>query len=145
MAKDPQVRHDAGVSTYRVAEAAELLGVSDDTVRRWLEAGRVASRSEAGRTVIEGADLAALAESLADHPDRERTRAAAVSARNRLSGIVTKVIKDTVMAQVELICGPYRLVSLMSAEAADELGLEPGVRALASVKSTSVVVERAPR
>jgi molybdopterin-binding protein len=132
------------VSIYRVAEAAELLGVSDDTVRRWLEAGRVASRSEAGRTVIEGADLAALAESLADHPDRDRTRAAAVSARNRLAGIVTKVTKDTVMAQVELICGPYRLVSLMSAEAADELGLEPGVRALASVKSTSVVVERAP-
>ena len=89
-----------------------------------------------------GTDLAALAESLAEHPDREATRAAAVSARNRLSGIVTRVKKDTVMAQVELICGPYRLVSLMSAEAADELGLEPGVRAIASVKSTNVVVER---
>ena len=78
---------------YRVAEAAELLGVSDDTVRRWVEAGRVASRLREGRTVIAGADLAALAESLADHPDRERTRAAAVSARNRLAGIVTKVTK----------------------------------------------------
>ena len=99
-------------------------------------------RTEDGRSQSCGADLAALAESLADHPDREATRAAAVSARNRLSGIVTRVKKDTVMAQVELICGPYRMVSLMSAEAADELGLEPGVRAIASVKSTNVVVER---
>jgi len=130
------------VRTYRIAEAAELLGVSDDTVRRWVDAGRVDARSEEGRTVIPGAGLAALAESLADHPDRERTRAASVSARNRLSGIVTRVVKDTVMAQVEMICGPYRLVSLMSAEAAEELGLEPGVSAIASVKSTNVVVER---
>jgi len=130
------------VTTYRIAEAAELLGVSDDTLRRWVEAGRVASSREAGRTVVPGADLAALAESLADHPDREATRAASVSARNRLAGIVTRVKKDSVMAQVELICGPYRMVSLMSSEAADELGLEPGVRAIASVKSTNVVVER---
>jgi molybdopterin-binding protein len=130
------------VTTYRVAEAAELLGVSDDTVRRWVDAGRVPSSTTDGRATIAGADLAALAESLADHPDRERTRAAAVSARNRLAGIVTRVVKDTVMAQVEMICGPYRLVSLMSSEAADELGLEPGVRAIASVKSTNVVVER---
>ena len=130
------------MSTYSVAEAADLLGVSDDTVRRWVEAGRVASRKEDGRTVVPGADLAELAESLADHPDREATRAAAVSARNRLAGIVTKVVKDRVMAQVELVCGPYRMVSLMSTEAAEELGLEPGVRAIASVKSTNVVVER---
>jgi molybdopterin-binding protein len=130
------------VTTYRIAEAAELLGVSDDTMRRWVEAGRVASTREDGRTAVHGAELAALAESLADHPDREATRAASVSARNRLAGIVTKVTKDKVMAQVELICGPYRMVSLMSSEAAEELGLEPGVRAIASVKSTSVVVER---
>jgi molybdopterin-binding protein len=130
------------VTTYRIAEAAELLGVSDDTLRRWVEAGRVASTKEDGRTVVAGADLASLAESLAEHPDREATRAAAVSARNRLAGIVTRVKKDTVMAQVEMICGPYRLVSLMSTEAAEELGLEPGVRAIASVKSTNVVVER---
>ncbi len=130
------------MTTYRIAEAAELLGVSDDTMRRWVEAGRVASSKADGRTTVPGADLAALAESLADHPDREATRAASVSARNRLAGIVTKVKKDTVMAQVEMICGPYRLVSLMSTEAAEELGLEPGVRAIASVKSTNVVVER---
>lgn len=130
------------MTTYRIAEAAELLGVSDDTVRRWVEAGRLPAETAGGRTVVAGVDLAALAESLADHPDRERTRAASVSARNRLSGIVTKVTKDTVMAQVEMICGPYRMVSLMSSEAAGELGLEPGVRAIASVKSTNVVVER---
>ncbi|GAA4755435.1 helix-turn-helix transcriptional regulator [Nocardioides endophyticus] len=130
------------MTTYRIAEAAELLGVSDDTMRRWVEAGRVASTKADGRTVVPGVDLAALAESLADQPDREATRAAAVSARNRLAGIVTKVKTDTVMAQVELICGPYRMVSLMSSEAAEELGLEPGVRAIASVKSTNVVVER---
>ncbi|MDF1605380.1 TOBE domain-containing protein [Nocardioides sp. YIM 152315] len=130
------------MTTYRIAEAAELLGVSDDTMRRWVDAGRVASSQEDGRTVVPGAGLAAFAESLADHPDREATRAAAVSARNRLSGIVTKVVKDRVMAQVELVCGPYRMVSLMSTEAAEELGLEPGVRAIASVKSTNVVVER---
>ncbi|GAW51021.1 MULTISPECIES: TOBE domain-containing protein [unclassified Nocardioides] len=130
------------MTTYRIAEAAELLGVSDDTLRRWVDAGRVASSKDDGRTVVPGADLAALAESLADHPDRDVTRASAVSARNRLAGIVTKVTKDTVMAQVEMICGPYRMVSLMSSEAAEELGLEPGVRAIASVKSTNVVVER---
>lgn len=130
------------MTTYRIAEAAELLGVSDDTLRRWVDGGRVATDQHDGRTVVRGTDLAALAESLIDHPDREATRAAAVSARNRLTGIVTKVVKDRVMAQVELVCGPYRLVSLMSTEAADELGLEPGVRALASVKSTNVVVER---
>jgi molybdopterin-binding protein len=130
------------MSRYRIAEVAELLGVSDDTVRRWVDAGRLPGARTSGRTTVPGAAVARLAEELADHPDRERNRAAAVSARNRLPGIVTKVTKDTVMAQVEMICGPYRLVSLMSAEAATELGLEPGVRAIASVKSTNVVVER---
>ena len=130
------------MTTYRVAEIADLLGVSDDTVRRWVDAGRLPGSTGAGPTTVTGTAVARLAEELADHPDRERTRASSVSARNRLSGIVTKVTKDTVMAQVEMICGPYRLVSLMSSEAATELGLEPGVRAVASVKSTNGVVER---
>lgn len=129
--------------TYRLAEAAEILGVSDDTVRRWVDQGRLAAeRPDAGPAVIAGAELAALAESLLDEPDRERSRANAVSARNRFAGIVTRVRKDPVMAQVEMACGSYRVVSLMSSEAADELGLAPGVRATASVKSTNVVIER---
>lgn len=130
------------MTDYRVAEAAELLGVSTDTVRRWIDGGRVAARTEEGRTVVPGVDLAALAASLVDDAERERTRSGDVSARNRMTGIVTRVLADTVMAQVEMVCGPYRVVSLMSAEAAAELGLEPGARAIASVKSTHVVVER---
>jgi len=136
------MRQNGRMTTYRIAEAAQLLGVSDDTVRRWVDAGRVPAEQVEGRAVIPGAELAALAESLAEHPDREATRASAVSARNRLSGIVTKVLLDKVMAQVDVICGPYRMVSLMSAEAAHELALEPGVRVTVSVKSTNVVVER---
>jgi len=100
--------------------------VSDDTLRRWIDAGRISADAEAsgGRATVAGTDLARLAEDLAGHPDRERTRASAVSARNRLTGIVTKVTRDTVMAQVELQAGPHRIVSLMSREAADELALD---------------------
>lgn len=127
------------VATYRIAEAAELLGVSDDTVRRWVDAGRLAVHEHDGRRVVEGADLAALADSLAAEPSADGSR---VSARNRLTGLVTRVRTDPVMAQVDMVCGPYRLVSLLSTEAVEELGLEPGVRVVASVKSTNVVVER---
>ena len=144
MSIQPHMRHDRGVTTYRVAEAAELLGVSDDTVRRWVDAGR--RRRRAASDGPHGHRRAPTSPRWPSRwpstPTGTRTRASAVSARNRLTGIVTRVIKDTVMAQVEMICGPYRMVSLMSAEAADELGLEPGVRAIASVKSTNVVVER---
>lgn len=136
------MRNNTRVPTYRVAEVAEVLGVSDDTVRRWIEAGRLPSSTERGRTVVAGADLAGLATSLLDTDEPDRTRSRSVSARNRMTGIVTRVVADTVMAQVELVCGPYRLVSLMSAEAAAELDLQPGVLAIASVKSTNVVVER---
>jgi molybdopterin-binding protein len=128
------------MTTYRIAEAAELLGVSDDTVRRWIDQGRISAVQVDGRSAVPGPELAALAESLADAPDLEGRRTS--SARNRLHGIVVAVKKDTVMAQVELICGPNRIVSLMSADAADELGLVPGARAVASIKSTNVVVER---
>ena len=130
------------MTDYRIAEAAEMLGVSDDTVRRWVDAGRLPSTTSSGRTVVPGADLAAFALTLVDDAERQRTRAGSVSARNRMTGIVTRVVQDTVMAQIEMVCGHYRVVSLMSAEAATELGLEPGVRAIASVKSTNVVVER---
>ncbi|WP_026163501.1 TOBE domain-containing protein [Kribbella catacumbae] len=123
----------------RISEAAALLGVSDDTVRRWVEQGRLPAVQEGGRRAIAGAELAAFAQQLAESPEPGNTTAA--SARNRLRGIVTRVLKDGVMAQVEMQAGPFRVVSLMSREAADELGLEPGVVAVASIKSTHVVVE----
>jgi molybdopterin-binding protein len=139
------MRHTRRVSSYRVAEAAEVLGVSNDTLRRWIDADRLpAAPGPDGRTRVAGADLARLAKDLADQGSEglgQVSRATAVSARNRMRGIVTAVKRDTVMAQVELVCGPYRLVSLMSSEAAEDLGLEPGVLAIASVKSTNVVVE----
>jgi molybdopterin-binding protein len=126
------------VPYLRISEAAELLGVSDDTVRRWAEQGRLPlGTGEHGRQVVDGADLASLAQQLADAPESGQRQ----SARNRMRGIVTRVTKDAVMAQVEMQAGPYRVVSLMSREAADELELEPGVVAVASVKSTHVVVE----
>jgi molybdopterin-binding protein len=127
--------------SYRIREAAELLGVSDDSLRRWIEHGRVASTMDgAGRRVIDGVDLARFAEENAGPVPFARP-VSMESARNRFVGLVTRVRRDEVMAQVDLQCGPYRVVSLMSREAADELGLEPGVTAVASVKSTNVVVE----
>lgn len=129
-----------GTTTYRIAEAATVLGVSDDTVRRWIDQGRLSASQVDGRATIAGTDLATLAEALAEEPDAAGLRTS--SARNRLPGIVVAVKKDTVMAQVEMVCGPNRIVSLMSADAADELGLVRGARATASIKSTNVVVER---
>ncbi|TDV48046.1 TOBE domain-containing protein [Actinophytocola oryzae] len=124
----------------RISEAADLLGVSDDTVRRWVDQGRLpVVAGENNRMAVDGGELAAFAQRLADSPERGVTVAA--SARNRMKGIVTKVVKDTVMAQVEMQAGPFRIVSLMSAEAAEELGLEVGSVAVASIKSTHVVVE----
>jgi molybdopterin-binding protein len=130
-------------TTFTVREAAALLGVSDDTVRRWADGGRLTlGTGPNGRSLVDGRELAELAQHLA----AESALATAfptpkASARNRLTGIVTKVVKDRVMAQVELQAGPFRIVSLMSREAADELELEPGTLATASVKATTVVVE----
>src|SRR5947208_14385174 len=129
------------MSSYRLREAAQLLGVSDDSLRRWADGGRLASSTDdAGRRVIDGAELARFAEQNAG-PVPAAGATVRESARNRFVGLVTRVVRDKVMAQVEMQCGPYRVVSLMSREAADELGLEPGVTAIASVKSTNVVVE----
>jgi len=130
------------VRTYRIKQAADLLGVSDDTVRRWAESGRLQTRTEGSRQVVEGEQLARLAQELAAAGDHtEPGPIVSASARNRFVGLVTRVVRDAVMAQVEIQSGPHRVVSLMSREAADELELEPGVLAVASVKSTNVVVE----
>jgi molybdopterin-binding protein len=129
--------------TYRIGQAAELLGVSVDTVRRWADAGRLGTtRTEGGQRVVDGASLAEFMASLRHLPEHDQV--IAQSARNRFPGIVTRVAKDEIMAQVELQTGPYRVVSLMTREAADELGLAPGVLAVAAVKATNVVVELPP-
>ncbi|MGO2112925.1 MAG: TOBE domain-containing protein [Pseudoclavibacter sp.] len=128
------------MTQIRISSAATYLGVSDDTVRRWIDAGSLASeRDQAGRTVVDALDLARLARDNAVLPadPSEIGR----SARNRLVGIVTEIVADTVMAQVELQCGPHRIVSLMSSEAVRELGLEAGSVAIAVVKATNVIVE----
>ena len=129
------------MATYRIKQAAELLGVSDDTVRRWADSGRLRTRTEGARQVVEGEQLARLAQEIATTAEHaEPGPIVSASARNRFVGLVTRVVRDTVMAQVEIQAGPHRVVSLMSREAADELELEPGVLAVASVKSTNVVV-----
>ncbi len=132
-------RYRGPVPSYRVSEVATLLGVSDDTVRRWIDSGRLTStRDGSGHHVVDGRVLARVAQDLAAPPE---PGGAQRSTRNRMRGVVTRVVRDTVMAQVEIQAGPFRLVSLISREAADELGLEPGVVAVAAVKSTNVAVE----
>ncbi|MHB1007695.1 MAG: TOBE domain-containing protein [Propionibacteriaceae bacterium] len=128
----------------RISDAAALVSVSDDTVRRWVEQGRLtALRDDAGTQVVDGAELAALLVDSGKDLERLDTGLGRRSARNHLTGIVTKVVSDTVMSQVELQCGPYRVVSLVSTEAVRELGLEPGSVATAIIKATSVSVEAA--
>lgn len=128
------------MATYRTAQAAELLGVSSDTIRRWAESGRLPSAvAEDGRRTFDGEDLAALA--VATATSAKPTSPRAQSARNRFVGIVTRVVKDKVVAQIEIQAGPHRFVSLITREAADELQLAPGVVVDAVVKSTSVSVE----
>lgn len=130
-----------GMVQMRIREAAALLGVSDDTVRRWVDSGALPCGVDgSGRKAIEGRALAEFARTHAS-PAPHAHLGVASSARNRLTGIVTKVVVDGVMAQVEMQCGPFPVVSLMSAEAARELGLEPGSVAVAVVKATTVIVE----
>ena len=131
--------------SYRLKDAARLLGVSDDTVRRWADRGRFETHADpAGHLVVDGAELARFAQEMASSTETNPALDS-TSARNRMTGLVTRVVRDTVMAQVEIQAGPYRLVSLMSREAADDLALEPGVLAAAVVKSTNVVVETVGR
>ncbi|MCK9893135.1 molybdopterin-binding protein [Frankia sp. AgB32] len=131
---------------FRISEAAALLGVSDDTVRRWADSGRLPTiLDDAGRRAVEGTNLAEFAKDMAGEQPSTVIPVVAESARNRFPGIITRVTRDTVMAQVEIQAGPHRLVSLMSREAADELGLEPGVLAVGAVKSTNVVIEMPER
>ena len=123
-----------------MGQAAELLGVSVDTMRRWADSGRLAtSRDPGGHRIVDGAALAAFA--VATAGDVKPPAPARESARNHFAGLVTRVVADTVMAQVELQAGPHRIVALVSREAVEELGLEPGILAVASVKATNVVIE----
>jgi molybdopterin-binding protein len=125
----------------RIREAAELMGVSDDSVRRWIDDGALPARLDGShRKVIDGADLAAFARAKAGSAPKDPLGIGS-SARNRFAGLVTKVVADTVMAQVEMQCGPFTVVSLMSADAARELQLQPGSVAVAVVKATTVIVE----
>ncbi|MFC9443506.1 MULTISPECIES: molybdopterin-binding protein [Brevibacterium] len=130
------------MTQLRISEAARFLGVSDDTIRRWISDGRLAQHKDASnRSVVDGAELAVLAQDGAgslDDPTHVRS-----SARNRFTGLVTDVVIDGVMAQVSLQCGPFRVVSLMSAEACRQLELEPGSLATAAVKATMVWIDTA--
>ncbi len=129
--------------SFRIKEAANLLGVSADTLRRWADGGRIETTTDAsGRLAVDGAALARFAQELAASADHGESKiVVAHSARNRFGGLICRVTRDTVMAQVEIQAGPHRFVSLLSREAADELGLEPGMLAVATVKATNVSVE----
>ena len=129
---------------FRIREAADLLGVSYDTMLRWADSGRIDKTTDSsGRLAVDGAALARFACERAESASSAAVDGpvTAQSVRNRFTGLVTRVIKDTVMAQVEIQAGPHRFVSLLSREAADELCLEPGMLAVAAVKATNVAVE----
>lgn len=130
------------MQTYTIGQAARLLGVSPDTARRWADAGRVRThRDESGRRLIDGGDLAAFSTEVAQTGPGEEP-APYTSARNAFPGIVTAVKLGDVAAQVEIQAGPHRLVSLLTREAVEELGLEVGMQATARVKSTNVHIDR---
>ncbi len=130
-------------TNYRPTQVAELLGVSVDTVRRWCDEDRLKTvRSSGGHRLIDGEDLARYLTSQADAYEPESLLPQ--STRNRFTGIVTKVERDKVAAVIEIQAGPHRVVSLMTREAADDLGLERGDLAVAAVKATTVIIEAPP-
>jgi molybdopterin-binding protein len=137
------LRYSRRMPSFRIKEAASLLGVSADTLRRWADGGRIETITDAsGRLAVDGAVLAKYAHEMAEAAEHGQSKTVvAESVRNRFSGLVSRVVRDTVMAQVEIQAGPHRFVSLLSREAADELGLEPGMLAVAAVKATNVSVE----
>ncbi len=127
-------------SPIRVRDAAALLGVSDDTVRRWMDSGTLPSHDdETGRKVVDARALAQYAREHAAPPPEVASGGS--SARNRLVGLVTDVVSDAVMSEVRMQCGPFTIVSLMSTRSVQELGLEPGSITVAVVKATTVIVE----
>ncbi|MFD3482659.1 molybdopterin-binding protein [Streptomyces sp. NPDC058665] len=131
------------MQSYTIGQAARLLGVSADTARRWADAGRVATqRDDGGRRLIDGRDLAAFSVEIGQGGGNGDEEVPYTSARNAFPGIVTAVKLGDVAAQVEIQAGPHRLVSLLTREAVEELGLEVGMRATARVKSTSVHIDR---
>ncbi|MFC8195829.1 molybdopterin-binding protein [Streptomyces sp. NPDC057298] len=133
------------MQSYTIGQAARLLGVSPDTARRWADAGRVTThRDDSGRRVIDGRDLAAFSVELAQNgtTGTGEDETPHTSVRNAFPGIVTAIKLGDVAAQVEIQAGPHRLVSLLTREAVEELGLEVGMRATARVKSTSVHIDR---
>ena len=117
----------------KIGAAAAALGVSVDTLRRWERSGRIRFERRGNQRYITSHDLS--------HLLKERSASGHTSARNRLQGTILAVKKDGVMAQIDMACGPYRIVSLMSREAAEELDLKPGDQAAAIVKSTTVIIE----
>jgi molybdopterin-binding protein len=125
---------DAVEDLIKIGAAAGALGVSVDTLRRWERAGRVHFERRGNQRFVSSHQLSKLL--------RERGATGLTSARNRLQGVIVAVKRDTVMAQIDMVCGPYRIVSLMSREAADELDLKPGDTATAVVKATTVIVEK---
>lgn len=128
------------MAMFRIGEAAVLLGVSADTVRRWADQNRLrTTRTEGGQRLVDGIDLAKIAAERSQPHEFEELLGR--SARNRFVGIITAVKKGDVVSQVEIQAGPHRVVSLLTSEAVDDLGLEPGKLALAIVKSTNVVIE----
>jgi molybdopterin-binding protein len=128
------------MASYKIGEAAELLGVSVDSVRRLADTGRLPTlRTSGGQRVVDGRQLARFMASAP--PEAKPQTTVGRSARNHFPGIVTRVVRDRVAAQVEIQAGPHRVVSLITREAADELGLAPGVRAVAVVKATNVIIE----
>ncbi|MEW2413126.1 TOBE domain-containing protein [Streptomyces sp. NPDC046866] len=131
------------MDSYTIGQAARLLGVSVDTARRWADAERFPTRREGARRMVDGPDLAAFCVEVAQEGGGDGEEAPYTSARNAFPGIVTAVTLGDVAAQVEIQAGPHRVVSLLTREAVEELGLEVGARAVARVKSTSVFVDRA--